>query len=230
MGQKVHPMGFRLAYNCDWQSKWIIPEKQDFARNVHEDYKIRKCITDYYKHAFISKIHIEKRDRGNSIIITVFAEKPGYLIGRGGEEIDALIKNLEFETGKKVAINITELGDPDCDASIVAQRIAYQLERRVFFRKAMKDAVQMAIEKGALGVRVIISGRIGGAEMSRREKTQFGNIPLNTLRADIGFGLAEAVTKYGKIGVKVWIHNGLRTKKEFEEGIRQDALIGKENV
>ena len=228
MGQKVHPVGFRIAYNKDWQSKWIIPEKADFAKSVFEDFTIRKYITNYYKHAFISKIAIEKRDRGASIIINIFAEKPGYLIGKGGEEIDTLIKNLEAEIDKKIAINITEVKNSDLDAIIVSQRVAFQLERRMFFRKAMNDAVQTAIEAGALGVKVVLSGRIGGSEMSRREKVSLGAIPLNTLKADISYGLSEAITKYGKIGVKVWIHTGFTTKKEFENRIREAEVIQKE--
>ena len=230
MGQKVHPVGFRLAYNQDWQSNWIISNKKEFASNVLEDFKLRKFINNYYKHAFISRIEIEKRDRGNSVVINIFAEKPGYLIGKGGEEIDNLIKNLEFETGKTVAINITEIQNPDVNGEIVSQRVASQLERRMFFRKAMNDAVGTAFEAGALGVKIILSGRVGGSEMSRTEKVQQGNIPLNTLKADISYGLAEALTKYGKIGVKVWIHTGFTTKREFEEAIRAKEVIKKETI
>jgi small subunit ribosomal protein S3 len=230
LGQKVHPVGFRLAYNQDWQSSWIITDKKEFASNVLEDYKLRKYVNNYYRHAFISRIEIEKRDRGNNVVINIFAEKPGYLIGKGGEEIDNLIKNLEFETGKTVAINITEIQKPDLDAEIVAQRVASQLERRMFFRKAMNDAVSTAMESGALGIKIILSGRVGGAEMSRREKVQQGNIPLNTLKADISYGFTEAITKYGKIGVKVWIHTGFTTKREFEDAIRAKEVIKKENI
>lgn len=229
MGQKVHPVGFRIAYNLDWQSKWFISDKRDYARNVVEDFQIRKYIGNYYKHAFIARINIEKRDRGNSVIINIVAEKPGYLIGKGGEEIDTLIKNLEFQTGKKIAINITEIQNPDCDALIVSQRIAFQLEKRMFFRKAMNDAAATSLEAGALGIKIQLCGRVGGSEMSRTEKLRHGNIPLNTLRANIGFGLAEATTKYGKIGIKVWIHTGFTTKREFQNKIRETETI-KEGV
>ncbi|MFH1706454.1 MAG: 30S ribosomal protein S3 [Planctomycetota bacterium] len=230
MGQKVNPNGFRLAYNRGWESSWFMADKKGFARNVLEDHKIRKYIRKYYKDAFISKVQIEKRDGGNSIIINILAEKPGYLIGKGGEEIETLIQNLEYETGKKVAINISELQNPDCDAEIIAQRIAAQLERRAFFRKAMNDAVQTVMEAGALGVKIIMSGRVGGSEMSRREKLVSGNVPLNTLKADLDYALGEAVTKHGKIGIKVWIHRGFITKRDYQEKIRTKEIMSKENM
>jgi small subunit ribosomal protein S3 len=230
LGQKVDPRGFRLGYNKDWLSNWMVTDKKEFAQNLYEDYRIREYIRNYYQHAIISQIEIEKRDQGNSVIINIHAEKPGYLIGKGGGEIDALITQLQFETGKKVAINIMEIENPDLDAQIVAQRIAMALERRMFFRRAMNDAAELAIEKGALGIKIILAGRLGGAEMSRTEKVQIGNIPLSTLKADISYGFQKAITKAGAIGVKVWIYVGHYTKKEFRDKIREKEIIRKEEL
>jgi len=230
LGQKVDPRGFRLGYNKGWLSNWMITEKKEFAANLYEDFRIRKYIKNYYQHAVISRVDIEKRDEGNSVIINIHAEKPGYLIGKGGGEIDSLIKQLEYDTGKKVAINIMEIQKPDLDAQIVAQRIAMQIERRIFFRRAMNEAAETAIEAGALGVKVILSGRLGGAEMSRRDKVQLGNIPLNTLKAEISYGFVTAITKTGSIGVKVWIYTGHMTKREFKDKIREKEIIKKEDL
>jgi len=230
LGQKVHPEGFRLAYNQDWASNWMITEKKEFARFLYEDYRIRKYIRDYYPHAIISRIDIERRDQGNAVIINIHAEKPGYLIGKGGGEIDNLSKQLEYETGKKVAINIVEVAKPELDARIVAQRIALQVERRIFYRRAMNDAAEMAMAQGALGVKIILSGRLGGAEMSRREKVQIGNIPLSTLKSKVSYGFATAVTKAGAVGVKVWIYTGTMTKEEFKRSIWEKKIIKKEDL
>jgi small subunit ribosomal protein S3 len=230
LGQKVDPRGFRLGYNKEWLSNWMITEKKDFAENLYEDFRIRRYIKNFYRHAVISHINIEKRDKGNSIIINIHAEKPGYLIGKGGGEIDSLIKNLEYDTGKKVSINIMEIQKPDLDAQIMAQRISMQIERRIFFRRAMNEAAETAIEAGALGVKVILSGRLGGAEMSRRDKVQKGNIPLNTLKAEISYGFTTAKTKTGSIGVKVWIYTGHMTKREFTDKLREKEIIKKEDI
>ncbi len=205
MGQKVNPIGLRIGITRTWDSRWFA--KNDFPALVHEDQKIRRYIKDRLKHAGISKIEIERA--ANKVRLIIHTARPGIVIGKKGAEIEALKKALERLTdGKEIHIDIQEVRRPELDAQLVAENIALQLERRVSFRRAMKRAVGLAMRFGAQGIRVQCAGRLGGAEIARREWYREGRVPLHTLRADIDYGFAEAITKYGVIGVKVWIFKG----------------------
>ncbi|HEY8495753.1 MAG TPA: 30S ribosomal protein S3 [Limnochordales bacterium] len=205
MGQKVHPYGLRLGIIKDWQSRWYA-NKKDYADLLHEDLRIRKHIKERFFTAGVSRVEIERA--ANRVKVTIHAARPGMIIGKGGAEVDRLRKDLEQETGKQIQINIVEIKVPELDAQLVAENIAFQLERRVSFRRAMKQAMQRAMRLGAQGIKVMISGRIAGAEIARTEWSPEGSIPLQTLRADVDYGFAEAGTTYGRIGVKVWIYKG----------------------
>ena len=202
MGQKVHPTGFRLALNKSWVSRWYA--ENDFGKFLQEDLKIRKYLKKKLYQAGISKIAIERAT--NKIRINIFTSRPGMVIGRKGAEIDQLKKELQGLTDKEVFINIHEVKRPDLDAQLVAENIALQLIRRVAFRRAIKKSVSTALKFGALGIKVCCSGRLGGAEIARTEWYREGRVPLHTLRAQIDYGFAEALTTYGLIGVKVWIN------------------------
>ncbi len=202
MGQKVHPTGFRLAINKSWVSRWYA--ENDFGKFLQEDLKIRKYLKKKLYQAGISKIEIERAT--NKIRINIFTSRPGMVIGRKGSEIDQLKKELQGLTDKEVHINIHEVKRPDLDAQLVAENIALQLIRRVAFRRAIKKSVTTALKFGALGIKVCCSGRLGGAEIARTEWYREGRVPLHTLRAQIDYGFAEALTTYGLIGVKVWIN------------------------
>ncbi len=205
MGQKVNPIGLRIGITRTWDSRWFA--KNEFPQLVHEDYKIRRYIKDRLKHAGISRIEIERA--ANKVRLIIHTARPGIVIGKKGAEIEALKKALEKLTnGKEIHIDIQEVRRPELDAQLVAENIAVQLERRVSFRRAMKRAVGLAMRFGAQGIRVQCAGRLGGAEIARREWYRDGRVPLHTLRADIDYGFAEAITKYGVIGVKVWIFKG----------------------
>ncbi|SFX38327.1 small subunit ribosomal protein S3 [Thermoactinomyces sp. DSM 45891] len=204
MGQKVNPIGLRVGVIRDWESKWF--GGKDFADLLHEDLKIRDFVKKRLKDAAVSKIEIERA--ANRVNITVHTAKPGMVIGKGGTEVDALRNALVKLTGKKVHINIHEIKHPELDANLVAESIAQQLERRVSFRRAMKQSIGRTLRVGAKGVRTLVSGRLGGADIARSEGYSEGTVPLHTLRADIDYGFAEADTTYGKIGVKVWIYRG----------------------
>ncbi len=204
MGQKVNPIGFRLGVNKTWNSRWFADKK--YARLLHEDIRIREFLKKKFYHAGVSKIEIERA--AEKAKINIYTARPGIIIGRKGAEIEKLKKELErFMTGEAI-INILEVRKPEIDAQLVAENIALQLERRVAFRRAMKRAVQTAMKFGAQGIRVACAGRLGGAEMARREWYREGRVPLHTLRADIDYGLAEARTTYGAIGVQVLIFHG----------------------
>jgi small subunit ribosomal protein S3 len=202
VGQKVHPTGFRLAINKSWVSRWYA--ENDFGKFLQEDLKIRKYLKKKLYQAGISKIEIERAT--NKIRINIFTSRPGMVIGRKGAEIDQLKKELQGLTDKEVHINIHEVKRPDLDAQLVAENIALQLIRRVAFRRAIKKSVTTALKFGALGIKVCCSGRLGGAEIARTEWYREGRVPLHTLRAQIDYGFAEALTTYGLIGVKVWIN------------------------
>jgi small subunit ribosomal protein S3 len=202
VGQKVHPTGFRLAINKSWVSRWYA--ENDFGKFLQEDLKIRKYLKKKLYQAGISKIAIERAT--NKIKINIYTSRPGMVIGRKGAEIDQLKKELQGLTDKEVFINIHEVKRPDLDAQLVAENIALQLIRRVAFRRAIKKSVSTALKFGALGIKVCCSGRLGGAEIARTEWYREGRVPLHTLRAQIDYGFAEAVTTYGLIGVKVWIN------------------------
>ncbi|MFS0820972.1 30S ribosomal protein S3 [Bacillus sp. HNG] len=216
MGQKVNPIGMRVGIIRDWESKWYAGK--DYADLLHEDLKVREYIAKRLSDASVSKVEIERA--ANRINVTVHTAKPGMVIGKGGTEVEALRKALNQLTGKRVHINILEIKRADLDATLVAENIARQLENRVSFRRAQKQAIQRSMRAGAQGIKTQTSGRLGGADIARAEHYSEGTVPLHTLRADIDYGTAEADTTYGKIGVKVWIYRGevLPTKKKTEEG------------
>ncbi|MGI6551288.1 MAG: 30S ribosomal protein S3 [Syntrophomonadales bacterium] len=204
MGQKVHPKGFRIGVTRDWDSRWYAD--RDFTELLHEDYKIRKFIKERFYAAGVSTVEIERT--GNRVKVSINTAKPGILIGRGGTEVEKLKVELAKLTGKNVNVNIVEIKRPELDAQIVAENVATSLERRIAFRRAMRQAVGRTMRAGAKGMRIAVSGRLGGAEIARTEWQAEGRVPLHTLRADIDYGFAEANTTYGKIGVKVWINRG----------------------
>jgi len=216
VGQKVNPVGLRIGVIRDWESKWYAGK--DYADLLHEDIKVREYITKRLRDASLSKIEIERA--ANRLNVTVHTAKPGMVIGKGGTEVEALRKALNALTGKRVHINILEIKRADVDAKLVAENIARQLENRVSFRRAQKQAIQRAMRAGAKGIKTQVSGRLGGADIARAEHYSEGTVPLHTLRADIDYATAEADTTYGKLGVKVWIYKGevLPTKKKTEEG------------
>jgi small subunit ribosomal protein S3 len=213
LGQKVHPIGFRLGIIKTWESKWYA--EADYAKLLHEDIKLRNYLKKRLYHAGISKIELERA--ANKAKINIFAARPGIIIGKKGSEVEALKKELAKLTDKELFINIQEVRKPEIDAQLVAENVALQLERRVAFRRAMKKSVSMALKFGGQGIKITCSGRLGGAEMSRTEWYREGRVPLHTLRADIDFGFAEAKTTYGIIGVQVLIFKGEVLKREQQE-------------
>ena len=206
MGQKTHPIGFRLGIIKDWQGKWFARKPSDYRALVIEDMAIRNSITSMYTDAGISHIDIERSS--SDLIITVHTARPGIVIGRGGQRVEELRKVLEELTKRRARLNVQEIRQPELDAYLVARSVADQLERRIAFRRAMRQAVWRSVQSGAQGIKIICSGRLGGADIARTEKAMEGRVPLHTLRADIDYGLAEAGTEYGRIGVKVWIYKG----------------------
>lgn len=213
MGQKVNPHGLRLGIIKDWDAKWYA-DKDKYADLLHEDLKIRQYVKTRLYSAGVSRLVIERA--ANRIKLDIHTARPGMVIGRGGTEVDSLRQDLEAMSGKKVQINVVEIKKPELDAQLVAQNVAEQLERRVSFRRAMKQTMIRSMRLGAKGFKIMSSGRLGGAEMARTEGYSRGSVPLHTLRADIDYGFAEAKTTYGKIGVKVWINKGeiLPTREE----------------
>ena len=216
MGQKINPIGIRVGIIRDWDAKWYA--EKDFATLLHEDLKVRKYIEENLKDASVSRVEIERA--ANRVNIAIHTGKPGMVIGKGGSEIEKLRNNLNSLTGKRVHINVVEVKKVDMDARLVAENIARQLENRVSFRRAQKQAIQRAMKLGAKGIKTQVSGRLGGADIARAEQYSEGTVPLHTLRADIDYAHAEADTTYGKLGVKVWIYRGevLPTKKSSEGG------------
>jgi len=212
LGQKVHPVGFRLGIVKDWDSRWYA--SKDYSEFIHEDLKIRDYLKKKLFHAGVSKIEIERT--ANKLRLNINSARPGLVIGKKGAEIDALRNEIKAFTHKETFINITEVRKAEVDAQLVAENIALQLERRVHHRRAMKKAVSLAIKLGAKGVKINCAGRLGGHEMSRNEWYREGRVPLQTLRADIDYGVTEAKTTYGIIGVKVWIFKGELLKKKVE--------------
>ena len=217
MGQKVSPHGLRVGIIKDWSSTWYA-NKQNFSDYLVEDYKIRKYLKDLLKPAGINKLDISRK--GDKVFVDIYTAKPGMIIGKGGAAIEELKVKLSKMVSKEVSLNIVEVKDIDLAAQLVAENIALQLEKRVSFRKAMKQAMQKTMKAGALGIKTAVSGRLGGAEIYRTEHYSEGTIPLQTLRADIDYGFAEAKTTYGIIGVKVWIYKGevLPAKKDVKGG------------
>lgn len=205
MGQKTNPIGLRIAVNKDWRSKWF-SEKKDFGKLLSEDRRIRDILKKKLESASVPKIQIERA--ATRCRITIFTARPGVVIGRKGAEIDKLKEELSKMTGKEIYVDIQEIKTPELDAQLVAENIALQLERRISFRRAMKKAVQTAMDFGAEGIKVRCAGRLGGAELARVESYHEGSVPLHTLRANIEYGFAEAHTLYGKLGIKCWICKG----------------------
>jgi len=219
VGQKVHPKGFRLGVIESWDSRWYA--RRNYADLLHEDIKIRTFLKKRLYHAGVSKIEIERA--ANKAKINIHTARPGIVIGKKGAEIEKLKSELQRLTDKETFINIHEVRRPDVDAQLVAENVALQLERRVAFRRAMKEALARAMRMGALGVRIQSSGRLGGSEIARREWYREGRVPLHTLRADVNYGIAEAKTTHGLIGVRVWIFRGEVLTRPEEE---QRAALG----
>ena len=206
MGQKVHPHGFRLGFNKTWRSRWFAD--RDYAKLLHEDLKLRDALKERFAHAGVSKIEIERA--ANKLKIDIHTSRPGIIIGRKGTEVDKLKQEIQKKTNREVFINIQEIQKPELDAQLIGESVAMQLEKRVAFRRAMRKAVESALRFGARGIKVRVSGRLNGAEIARSEWYLHGQLPLQTLRADIDYGFAEAFTTYGAIGVKVWLYKGER--------------------
>ncbi len=221
MGRKVHPIGFRLKVNKTWEGRWYA-EGKEYVEQLHQDIKIRKMIRDESPRAGVSLIEIERFP--GKIKTTVHTAKPGILIGRKGENVKKLRANLEGLVGKKIDLDIKEIKAPDIDAFLVAKNIAEQLERRISFQRAMKRAIQQSMRQGAQGIRIEVAGRLSGAEMARTIHMREGQVPRQTLRADIDFAKAEALSSYGRIGVKVWIYKGIILPE------KEDAVESTEGV
>ena len=221
MGQKVSPHGLRVGVIKDWNSKWYA-DKKDFADYLVEDKKIRDHIKKRIYAAGVSKILIE-RAANNQVKVTVLTAKPGMVVGRSGTGIDELRKEVEKLTGKTTTMNIVEAKRAETDAQLTAESVAQALERRISYRRAMKQAIGRTMKAGCKGIKIVVSGRLGGAEIARSEKYSEGNVPLHTLRSDISYGFAEADTQYGKIGVKVWINNGEVLSKELQSPLPEDS-------
>jgi small subunit ribosomal protein S3 len=209
MGQKTHPYGFRLVYNKTWHSRWYA--ERDYAKQLHADLELRKQLKARLSHAGVSEIDIERA--ADKLRVSIYTSRPGIIIGRKGAEVDKLRDDLMKSMGREVHINIQEIQRPELDAQLVSESIAGQLERRVSFRRAMKKAMESAFRFGAKGVKIMVAGRLGGAEIARTEWYQEGRLPLHTLKADIDYGFAESQTTYGKIGVKVWVYKGDHLKE-----------------
>jgi small subunit ribosomal protein S3 len=221
MGRKVHPIGFRLKINKTWEGRWYA-EGDEYVENLHQDFRIRDLVREEAPRAGVSRIEIERFP--GKVKILVHTAKPGILIGRKGENVKRMRRELEAEVGKKIDLEIKEIKSPDLDALLVAKNIAEQLERRISYQRAMKRAIQQAMRQGAQGIRVEVAGRLSGAEMARSINMREGRVPRQTLRADIDYGKAESLTTYGRIGVKVWIYKGdvlpeVEEKPETTEGV-----------
>ena len=218
MGQKVNPIGLRVGVIRTWDSRWFARGRQ-YAENLHEDIKLRKYIKKKLKHAGISKIEMERAAKKLKVI--VYTARPGVVIGKKGAGIDGLKADIQKQTTSEVFVNIQEIRKPDLDAQLIAENIALQLEKRISWRRAMKKAMSAAVRSGVRGIKIQVSGRLDGAEIARTEWYNEKSVPLHTLRADIDYGTAEALTTYGIIGLKVWVYRGdILTTREVEEGTR----------
>lgn len=217
MGQKVHPYGFRLGFNRTWQSRWYA--ERNYATLLHEDIELRTDLKKRLSHAGVARIDIERA--ANKLKLTVHTSRPGIIIGRKGAEVDKLRDDLQKRTGREIFINIQEIHKPELEAQLVAESVALQMERRVAFRRAMKKAIESTMRFGGKGVKLRVSGRLGGSEIARSEWYLDGQLPLHTLRADIDYGFAEARTTYGQIGVKCWIYKG-----EMKDPTRPQDRLG----
>ena len=229
MGQKVHPIGFRLGVSKDWQAKWYADKA--YTDLIQEDLRIRQAISDKYGSDDISRVEIERS--ANQVTVTVYTARPGIVIGRGGQRVDEMRQSLEKTAGKRVRLNILEVAQPELDAYLVARSIAQQMERRISHRRAMKQAISRAIERGAQGIKITCAGRLSGSEYARKETLHQGRVPLHTLRADIDYAQAEAHTTLGRTGVKVWIYKGdviSESEKQFLEGSLLTPVEEREKV
>ena len=204
MGQKVHPVGLRLGFNKTWRSRWY--SEKEYASLLHEDLRLKRDLKKRFSHAGVARVEVERA--ANKLKISIYTSRPGIIIGRKGQEVDKLKQELQKKTGKEVFINIQEILKPELDAQLVSESVALQLEKRIAFRRAMRKAVDAALRFGARGIKVRVSGRLNGAEIARSEWYLHGQLPLHTLRADIDYGVAEASTTFGQIGVKCWIYKG----------------------
>jgi small subunit ribosomal protein S3 len=204
MGQKVHPIGFRLGFNKTWRSRWYA--EKEYANLLHEDLALKKDLKKRFSHAGVARVDVERA--ANKLKITIHTSRPGIIIGRKGQEVDKLKQEIQKKTGKEVFINIQEILKPELDSQLVSESVALQLEKRIAFRRAMRKAVDAALRFGARGIKVRVSGRLNGAEIARSEWYLHGQLPLHTLRADIDYGFHEARTAFGQIGVKCWIYKG----------------------
>ena len=223
MGQKTHPYGFRLGFNKDWKSRWFA-EGIDYVDKLHEDLKLRRYIKKTHENAGIQEVIIERV--ADSITLYIYTARPGVIIGRGGSKLQEIRTNIQKDFNKQeVAIEIKEVSKPELSAQLTAEGVAVRLEKRTAFRRAMRMAVAGALKCGALGIKIMVAGRLGGAEIARTEWYLQGKVPLQTLKADIDYGFFEACTTYGKIGVKVWIYKGEKLK---EKSMKRDALMAKE--
>jgi small subunit ribosomal protein S3 len=215
MGQKVHPIGFRLGFNKTWRSRWYA--EKEYANLLHEDIKLKKDLKKRFAHAGVSHVDIERA--ANKLKISIYTSRPGIIIGRKGQEVDKLKQEIQKKTGKEVFINIQEILKPELDAQLVSESVALQLEKRIAFRRAMRKAVDAALRFGAKGIKVRVSGRLNGAEIARSEWYLHGQLPLHTLRADIDYGTSEAKTSFGQIGVKCWIYKGEQDALKPNKGL-----------
>jgi small subunit ribosomal protein S3 len=209
LGQKVNPVGFRVGFNKDWESRWF--SKKEYKTLLHEDLKLRKELLERFKHAGVSRIELERA--GKKLTVTIATSRPGVIIGKKGAEVDRLKEEIQKRLDREVYIKIDEIHRPEIEAQLVGESIALQLTKRVAFRRAMKRSIEMAGKFGALGIKIRVAGRLNGAEIARAEWYLDGRLPLQTLRSDIDYGLAEARTTYGVIGVKVWIYKGQKVGK-----------------
>jgi small subunit ribosomal protein S3 len=215
MGQKVHPIGFRLGFNKTWRSRWYA--EKEYANLLHEDIKLKKDLKKRFAHAGVSHVDVERA--ANKLKISIYTSRPGIIIGRKGQEVDKLKQEVQKKTGKEVFINIQEILKPELDAQLVSESVALQLEKRIAFRRAMRKAVDAALRFGAKGIKVRVSGRLNGAEIARSEWYLHGQLPLHTLRADIDYGTSEAKTSFGQIGVKCWIYKGEQDALKPNKGL-----------
>ena len=219
MGQKVNPIGIRLKINRTWDSVWFA-KKQKYGTYLIEDFKIRKYINSTIKNSGVSKIQIERPSK--KCVVTIFTSRPGFVIGKKGSDIEKIKQNISKITSDEVSVNIKEIRKPELDSFLVAENIAQQLEKRVAYRRAMKRAMSSALRLGARGIKVTVSGRLGGNEIARTEWLREGSIPLHTLRADVDYAEAEALTTYGIIGIKVWIYKGVVFQKDLQKKIEAE--------
>jgi small subunit ribosomal protein S3 len=224
MGQKTHPIGFRLGIIKGWQSKWFANKPSQYRALLQEDIAIRQAILSRLPEAAVSRVELERG--AQELVVTIFSARPGIVIGRGGQRVEDVRRTVENIAQKRARLNVQEIRQPELEAQLVAASIAEQLGRRIAFRRAMHQAVGRAMQAGALGIKILCSGRLGGIEIARREKVMQGRVPLHTLRADIDYGLAEARTAMGRIGVKVWIYKGdiMPEPKESEPEIEAEEM------